>query len=133
QRNIAARLPNQALAEMPGSDKLSFAPCERRIVHQNTHSNRRRIDIDELQWCTLLPVGKGFADVNFLESGETDNLAGAGMVYFHLLKACVGKERRNRSALAPLIARSEEHTSELQSHLNLVCRLLLEKKKKKQL
>src|SRR5260370_26112284 len=27
--------------------------------------------------------------------------------------------------------RSEEHTSELQSHLNLVCRLLLEKKKLK--
>src|SRR5260370_27620293 len=26
-------------------------------------------------------------------------------------------------------SRSEEHTSELQSHLNLVCRLLLEKKK----
>src|SRR5690242_21191568 len=31
----------------------------------------------------------------------------------------------------PLVARrSEEHTSELQSHVNLVCRLLLEKKKK---
>src|SRR5260370_20282937 len=29
----------------------------------------------------------------------------------------------------PLAGRSEEHTSELQSHLNLVCRLLLEKKK----
>src|SRR5260370_11177138 len=28
------------------------------------------------------------------------------------------------------VRRSEEHTSELQSHLNLVCRLLLEKKKK---
>src|SRR5260370_10647849 len=28
--------------------------------------------------------------------------------------------------------RSEEHTSELQSHLNLVCRLLLEKKKTNQ-
>src|SRR5690242_20812048 len=28
-------------------------------------------------------------------------------------------------------SRSEEHTSELQSHVNLVCRLLLEKKKKK--
>src|SRR5438477_6438510 len=27
--------------------------------------------------------------------------------------------------------RSEEHTSELQSHVNLVCRLLLEKKKSK--
>src|SRR5690242_850608 len=28
-------------------------------------------------------------------------------------------------------ARSEEHTSELQSHVNIVCRLLLEKKKKR--
>src|SRR5690242_20947563 len=28
------------------------------------------------------------------------------------------------------MSRSEEHTSELQSHVNLVCRLLLEKKKK---
>src|SRR5882762_10634958 len=34
-------------------------------------------------------------------------------------------------SLPRIAARSEEHTSELQSHLNLVCRLLLEKKKKK--
>src|SRR5260370_8007437 len=34
--------------------------------------------------------------------------------------------RRRRSLTKQ---RSEEHTSELQSHLNLVCRLLLEKKK----
>src|SRR5690242_21493316 len=31
---------------------------------------------------------------------------------------------------ATAFARSEEHTSELQSHVNLVCRLLLEKKKR---
>src|SRR4051812_41460789 len=31
---------------------------------------------------------------------------------------------------APRMVRSEEHTSELQSHVNLVCRLLLEKKKR---
>src|SRR5437016_11504352 len=35
-----------------------------------------------------------------------------------------------RSARAALSARSEEHTSELQSLTNLVCRLLLEKKNK---
>src|SRR5947207_11438456 len=35
--------------------------------------------------------------------------------------------RRNGTTLS----RSEEHTSELQSHSDLVCRLLLEKKKKK--
>src|SRR5260370_7640694 len=33
------------------------------------------------------------------------------------------------TVLAEARKRSEEHTSELQSHLNLVCRLLLEKKK----
>src|SRR5260370_34984775 len=32
-------------------------------------------------------------------------------------------------AVMTMARRSEEHTSELQSHLNLVCRLLLEKKK----
>src|SRR5690606_40030367 len=36
---------------------------------------------------------------------------------------------RTRSALAASPPRSEEHTSELQSRENLVCRLLLEKKK----
>src|SRR6476661_11080302 len=41
------------------------------------------------------------------------------------------RQRPRRDRCSP--PRSEEHTSELQSHLNLVCRLLLEKKKKKQL
>src|SRR5437773_8740856 len=39
--------------------------------------------------------------------------------------------RRVRSAASGTASRSEEHTSELQSHHDLVCRLLLEKKKKK--
>src|SRR5260370_11625630 len=38
--------------------------------------------------------------------------------------------RNKFSQSRPLRLRSEEHTSELQSHLNLVCRLLLKKKKK---
>src|SRR5260370_18969245 len=42
-------------------------------------------------------------------------------------------QKRNDYAIAEreyrAVLRSEEHTSELQSHLNLVCRLLLEKKK----
>src|SRR2546422_5030869 len=40
---------------------------------------------------------------------------------------CHGPPRRS----SPVDPRSEEHTSELQSRLHLVCRLLLEKKKKK--
>src|SRR2546422_2224014 len=38
---------------------------------------------------------------------------------------------RNEAETAAKLDRSEEHTSELQSRLHLVCRLLLEKKKKK--
>src|SRR5256885_16576217 len=42
----------------------------------------------------------------------------------------IGNQRRRR-LVDFLGLRSEEHTSELQSPCNLVCRLLLEKKKKK--
>src|SRR2546426_7897275 len=41
------------------------------------------------------------------------------------------RRARPRHRAPPAHARSEEHTSELQSPCNLVCRLLLEKKKKK--
>src|SRR4051812_49574561 len=39
------------------------------------------------------------------------------------------RKRDPRAGLRAGIPRSEEHTSELQSHVNVVCRLLLEKKK----
>src|SRR5260370_23633466 len=39
-----------------------------------------------------------------------------------------GSDRSTTCPPDEVLARSEEHTSELQSHLNLVCRLLLEKK-----
>src|SRR5476649_2662185 len=45
-----------------------------------------------------------------------------------LHQSCAGPERRTWSK-PDLMQRSEEHTSELQSHSDLVCRLLLEKKK----
>src|SRR2546425_5358501 len=44
---------------------------------------------------------------------------------------CSRGRRASRAALLAAGARSEEHTSELQSLAYLVCRLLLEKKKKK--
>src|SRR5438034_2014394 len=47
------------------------------------------------------------------------NLDAAREIYFDECVQCHGERR------------SEEHTSELQSHSDLVCRLLLEKKKKK--
>src|SRR2546422_5656354 len=42
------------------------------------------------------------------------------------------REAGLRAKIESRVPRSEEHTSELQSRLHLVCRLLLEKKKNKQ-
>src|SRR5574337_1362135 len=46
-----------------------------------------------------------------------------------LVTACQRRRQPGVQRAEPGRARSEEHTSELQSPLNLVCRLLLEKKK----
>src|SRR5260370_29966386 len=46
----------------------------------------------------------------------------------HLFNPRPANPPQNKTVLI-VLCRSEEHTSELQSHLNLVCRLLLEKKK----
>src|SRR5437667_4942568 len=59
------------------------------------------------------PTGRGYARQPALSARPPDLRAG------------------DRPVLGKLGPRSEEHTSELQSHHDLVCRLLLEKKKKK--
>src|SRR2546430_13022375 len=46
-------------------------------------------------------------------------------------ESCAHPRNPEAPAVTPDDVRSEEHTSELQSQSNLVCRLLLEKKKKK--
>src|SRR5947209_14831269 len=43
----------------------------------------------------------------------------------------MGADRKDQMGSSPRALRSEEHTSELQSRQYLVCRLLLEKKKRK--
>src|SRR5438132_6372438 len=48
-----------------------------------------------------------------------------------VLPSCARRARRAAPPSRSWRTRSEEHTSELQSHSDLVCRLLLEKKKKK--
>src|SRR5690242_21418740 len=53
--------------------------------------------------------------------------------FFHKFAGKDFEDKRSRDRYVAeskrLLGRSEEHTSELQSHVNLVCRLLLEKKK----
>src|SRR2546430_6977250 len=86
---------------------------------------------------TLFPYTTLFRSVVGHDTGlEADAAARAeapGVKRPQLGGAAVGIARAERSAEVPVRrkgVRSEEHTSELQSQSNLVCRLLLEKKKK---
>src|SRR5438132_8538510 len=69
-----------------------------------------------------------------LADRAAEHLAAAGRRAYARgdLPAAAGLLSRAAALLEPEApGRSEEHTSELQSHSDLVCRLLLEKKKKK--
>src|SRR5260370_30082737 len=62
---------------------------------------------------------------------ESAQVVGARAVRVDVRLLGVGfwkREKREAKNLPLKALRSEEHTSELQSHLNLVCRLLLDKK-----
>src|SRR3712207_7853268 len=85
---------------------------------------------------TLFPYTTLFRSVG----DEVDSLGGAGGEDDLLLGRCVqeagddpadGLVTLGRKGGQGMEARSEEHTSELQSRQYLVCRLLLEKKKNK--
>src|SRR2546430_6652320 len=85
---------------------------------------------------TLFPYTTLFrsALINTIDNRWTERLARSitidmGATAMIALFALSGKQLKE--AMVPgTIGRSEEHTSELQSQSNLVCRLLLEKKKK---
>src|SRR5438132_10415534 len=73
---------------------------------------------------TLFPYTTLFRSLAILS--ERAAVAGGGIWRRVRHRRAQARARRLRH-----VPRSEEHTSELQSHSDLVCRLLLEKKKKK--
>src|SRR2546429_6769893 len=77
--------------------------------------------------------GQGSYERNKSENAWRQKLLGLQRWPRHRLGGCsptrTGDRRHEERAAYPVDLRSEEHTSELQSRLHLVCRLLLEKKK----
>src|SRR2546422_7058254 len=74
----------------------------------------------------LRPRGSQASPTPFRSASAWEGLAVSGQ-----LSQALPTPSPSVSRLLPDSKRSEEHTSELQSRLHLVCRLLLEKKKKK--
>src|SRR2546430_12619476 len=76
---------------------------------------------------TLFPYTTLFRSLLQQELKRTDNLVANALLLMRATGIRIGE------CLDLSLDRSEEHTSELQSQSNLVCRLLLEKKKKKKI
>src|SRR2546427_1606712 len=109
-----SKLP-RATARVSGKGQASVA----RILARNSAQQKA---LSAYQPKALLARRCSQAKANSTPStSETTMFMANSVRWFHQVSAC-----HWRSA-----SRSEEHTSELQSQSNLVCRLLLEKKKKK--
>src|SRR5690349_18432042 len=65
-----------------------------------------------------------------ITNADDNKRAVEGISEIYHLAGKVSRERKDSREMYDIHVRSEEHTSELQSRRDLVCRLLLEKKKK---
>src|SRR5437588_2479517 len=79
---------------------------------------------------TLFPYTTLFRSPPGLSPGESKSLKSHSAAEYHSTTTSVSMVPPATGRAQPGRRRSEEHTSELQSHSDLVCRLLLEKKKK---
>src|SRR3989449_8420742 len=89
---------------------------------QEAMRNARPIDAARLDRVLRLEPGRGVVEV---QANTTWRSLAARLRPGNAQAAAL------RTTMPTVAGRSEEHTSELQSRLHLVCRLLLEKKKKR--
>src|SRR6266403_3705336 len=104
KRNVTAGFPDEPIANMSRRHKFPVASGKRGIIHQNAHSNRRRIDIDKLKRGALFSTSQCFTDISVFKSGQAHDFASARFLGFDLFETGMGKERRDGSAFAISIA-----------------------------
>src|SRR6266567_7105289 len=111
--------------------------CSVRVPSSQLHSTSsvklRALVTDEIT--ISYTVCGSICSFHFMCTGEVEmkvwmrpRLAGLIASAARSMSACPARESPHTTAVLVRLARSEEHTSELQSQSNLVCRLLLEKK-----
>src|SRR5256885_11801935 len=94
------------------SARLSYGPCERAGVYAPMASVRRVVSASLFIRASKVRQGYGIWEVYTARALQ-------GFSIYPRIRVLLSRAR----------GRSEEHTSELQSPCNLVCRLLLEQKK----
>src|SRR5690242_3148996 len=129
--DLPAKLFPQAIDAEAGKQSLIKVvdPAPRQIPSQD--AVRRALDLLKSAAKPLIILGKGAAYAQ-ADADIRALIEKTGIPYLPMSMAKgLLPDTHPLSAAAARSTRSEEHTSELQSHVNLVCRLLLEKKKNK--
>src|SRR5207237_5174016 len=106
----------------------SYSLCSRHNRHSHSFPTRRSSDLHDFRPTPQVKVlGKALYDRK-THVVHPEWTIGNSPPLLALAPADFAVQYDLNPLYAAGIDRSEEHTSELQSHLNLVCRLLLEKK-----
>src|SRR3989449_10064567 len=117
----------------PGSKRSSaqIVPVVRKQAIGEKEARRNGKGVAQQQHPAPAPVSSGMARGSQQQISPTDSstLLSRGLVLADLRQRLFGILIELPHSFPAVLVRSEEHTSELQSRLHLVCRLLLEKKK----
>ncbi len=112
QRDVALGLLHQAGADDAGGDLVALGAGERGIVDEERHRQRRRVDRLRLQRLAHGRLAQRVGDVEFLEPGDGDDVAGLGLLDRRALDAAEGEDLRH-AALLDDLARAVEHLNGL--------------------
>src|SRR5260370_15464078 len=131
-RETTTSRPELPAGSHPGSRPSACLPGGRTRTQKGTSIVNQHHTIRLSSWARLVGLAL-LLGVGLLASlGLASRTAHAQPAMTSTVSTCDDATLRSAINNAASGDRSEEHTSELQSHLNLVCRLLLEKKKKKE-
>src|SRR5260370_8729481 len=136
---LLAAIPGHRAPAAPGQDARQGCSPQAEQSPPVDHRKMSGMDMDDAkanEAHAVHDMTRGHMDAHSLHMHMTamrpptpDDAARANEIVTQL-RSGIEKYQDYHAALNGGAKRSEEHTSELQSHLNLVCRLLLEKKKK---
>src|SRR2546429_3638771 len=96
---------------------------------RTSNDESRSLSVRDRRFCIRYPFAADVVVLNLETGSRTDGVTcdlSLGGIF-----VCTSKPLASNTRVRVTLTRSEEHTSELQSRLHLVCRLLLEKKKRK--
>src|SRR5438046_6527341 len=122
----------EALSASPATISETSAATPKRVVFPNNCSSQMVTKAPTESWVSTVMATRGQCGSSGLTRKKSAFRVSGGKLWGRVMRVEeILSSADGRPGALAFTARSEEHTSELQSLTNLVCRLLLEKKKKK--